>query len=682
MSIAMKSLFSSDTLNDIAAKSPGVIFQFHLTADGKGSFPYASPNIREIYGVSPEDVLLDASIVLPLVNPFDYDDVLESIRQSAITLKDWACEYRVNHPERGEIWLLGHARPERVQNGGTLWHGFITDVSDKKKVEVELVKTNRLYALTAQINQMVLHSSDPEIVLNEASRIAIESGNYRFAWIGKLNHQSQLVEPVAWSGHEEGYLSQMQPISLVERNPTNLGPTARSILTEKTVLNNRPKSNPEYNLWLNEAAKRGYSSSIALPIFVDGRIFGSFNLYSHAENFFTPSEVNLLETIAHNISFAMTTLDRKSKNLEAQMKLRKSEELFSAIANFSPDIISVLNPTGELIFNSSAALRIHGYTTEDLIGVNTITLIHPEDQEDVAAVLGKLIQSPGEYASVQYRYRNKDGSYIWMEATGYNQLNNPDLNGVIVISRDIGQRKKMEQDLTHALGVRDEFLSIASHELKTPLTSVKLILQMLSREVGPAQETTPLLKRVSKSLLTCTKQVDRITDLVENLLDVTRIRAGKLSLKMEISDLSETLEGTFERFEGLISESKCKVRIHIEPKVVGNWDRGRLEQVFVNLISNAIKYADGAEIEISLTKDKDCAILKVKDQGPGVPKDSHQAIFERFERGSSCRNFGGLGLGLFITKQIVEGHHGEIYLESELTKGSCFIVKIPLTFRQ
>lgn len=193
---------------------------------------------------------------------------------------------------------------------------------------------------------------------------------------------------------------------------------------------------------------------------------------------------------------------------------RRSQEVFAAITDLSPDIISIIDAEGNLVFNSPAAQRIHGYAPEDLIGKNTMELIHPEDREVVGQVMQELFSNPGSISSVQYRYQNKDLSYAWMEATACNQMENSLINGLVVISREISKRKKLEMDLGQALRLRDEFVSIASHELKTPVASMKLQLQMLLR-AGGFSATDPGKK--SQDLNSLLTQVNSLQRLIEDL---------------------------------------------------------------------------------------------------------------------------------------------------------------------
>lgn len=237
---------------------------------------------------------------------------------------------------------------------------------------------------------------------------------------------------------------------------------------------------------------------------------------------------------------------------------------------------------------------------------------------------------------------------------------------------------RLYQKARDAIRVRDEFFSVASHELMTPITSLKLELQLAKRRIQPERNKMPPPEKLKTMIDVWSIQVERLTDLVGDLLDVSRIQAGKLAFSFRECKVEEIVREVIDRFSEQLEQARCAVELPAGPSITATWDRFRMEQVFVNLISNAIKYAPGAPIRIHAASNGEHATLSVQDSGPGIPKDRHAKIFERFERGANARGVNGLGLGLSIVKEIVAGHQGEIHVESEVGRGAKFILHIPL----
>jgi two-component system sensor histidine kinase/response regulator len=364
-------------------------------------------------------------------------------------------------------------------------------------------------------------------------------------------------------------------------------------------------------------------------------------------------------------------------NFRDMTQMKKNEQVLAAITELSPDIISIVDANGTLVYNSTAAKRIHGYDNEEMIGNNTLDLIHQEDRAYVSQELTDLLKKPGGLTTVQYRYHNKDGSYSWMEATAFNLVKNPLIRGVVTISRKIEERKQLEMDLKDALSLRDDFLSIASHELKTPLTSIKLQLQMMIRAQTLKLENSGLRSGNMDNLL---EQISSLQHLIEDLLSVSKIRTGNLALTLAEEDLSHCVDKLISTYKNLFLEANCILETDIENNIKMNFDKQKVEQVLVNLMSNAIKYAPGSKVKIELKQNKGHAELRVQDLGPGIPAENHEMIFARFSRASSSSYTSGLGIGLFISKNIVEGHKGSIHVESQPGSGTTFIVKLPLQF--
>lgn len=252
---------------------------------------------------------------------------------------------------------------------------------------------------------------------------------------------------------------------------------------------------------------------------------------------------------------------------------------------------------------------------------------------------------------------------------------------VIALSRQCAQairRVKLFEDAKLAIQARDEFLSIASHELKTPLTPLKLQLQVLARRVqqGKTNELTDdkLLQLVDKSNL----QISRLTTLIEDLLDVSRITTGKMTLNFERFEVSEMVLEIIDQYRQQLRLESTEIEHELSPNIFATLDRVRIEQVIINILTNAGKYAPGKTIKITLALNGSLARISIKDHGPGIEKAHQKRVFERFERVSDRNNIGGLGLGLYISKQIIEAHGGTIFVESVPGDGSTFIIDIPL----
>jgi signal transduction histidine kinase len=247
------------------------------------------------------------------------------------------------------------------------------------------------------------------------------------------------------------------------------------------------------------------------------------------------------------------------------------------------------------------------------------------------------------------------------------------------LAQELGRRAGMAIDNARlyaqsqaSVQVRDQFLSVASHELRTPLTSLNMTVDAL---LDNTIQATP--ENLRKALSITRRQIKRLTLLVDELLDVSRITAGRLALELDDVDLSAVVREVLDRFEGELSRSGTSVSFDGRP-LVGRWDKSALDQVVTNLMSNALKFGAGKPIEITADGADGRATLVVTDHGIGIPSDRLPHIFERFERAVSAQQYGGLGLGLYIARAIVDAFGGTIQAQSAGPgAGATFTVQLP-----
>ncbi|HYO51979.1 sensor histidine kinase [Archangium sp.] len=224
-----------------------------------------------------------------------------------------------------------------------------------------------------------------------------------------------------------------------------------------------------------------------------------------------------------------------------------------------------------------------------------------------------------------------------------------------------------------AVRVREDFLSVAGHELRTPLTSLKLQLHLLSRTLSPG-----LREKSASRLSVIGRQVGRLESLVASLLDVGRLSAGRLELELGEMDLSALTREVLERLADVFEQAGCEVHLEAGAPVQGVWDAQRLDQVLVNLLTNAAKYGAGRPVHVRVEEAAGGATLTVRDEGIGIPAEALPRLFGRFERAVSEREYGGLGLGLYISRQLVEAMGGRVRVDSRPGEGATFTVELPL----
>lgn len=448
-------------------------------------------------------------------------------------------------------------------------------------------------------------------------------------------------------------------------------------------------------------------SFACLPLFVGTQNLGVLTLAFRQERTFGEEERRMLQAIAGQASIALERAELEQAGRRAAERLSFLAEATKTL-NQSLALEETLQAIAGLMIPTHADYCFFDVKQDDGT-VRRIARVH--DNPDIEAILSKsqwvrsertdmnlCALSTGEpalHAEIDDAWRKnvavneghlavleaiKLGSMITVPVYVQNELEGALTicmgpsgrrysEADLVLAREAAERASMalhhaklyEQAQT-AIRARDEFLAIASHELNTPLTALKLHAQRLQ------DASADKLPSIHEAIV---KQTERITRLVKELLDVSRIHGGRLSLRPESFDFADLLKDV------AVRHPEASIALEVNGDVRGSWDRVRMEQVVQNLISNAVKYGGGKPVKVQLSAQEQSVRLVVRDEGIGIAPEERARLFKKFERLSSARGFGGFGLGLWITRQVVDAHGGEIVLSSEHGQGTSVKVELP-----
>ena len=369
-------------------------------------------------------------------------------------------------------------------------------------------------------------------------------------------------------------------------------------------------------------------------------------------------------------------IERRERELALARLTMESEQRYRHLAEAIPHIVWTADAAGAIGYFNQRWFDVTGLPLEVSAGAGWLEAVHPEDRPRLEDDW-QLAMASGQPMQSEFRLRDSLGGDRWHLCRA---LPESDGDGRVVrwvgTLTDIDEEKQAHEHLQATIRLRDEFLSVASHELRTPLATLQLQLQsalrLFERPAGDA-----LGERLPKKLAGAVTQTHRLARLVDTLLDVSRIARGRLELRLEELDLAEVVREVVERFKDEAARAGCPLEAALSP-ARGHWDRLRVEQVVTNLLSNSIKYAAGKPIGILVEAREDTALFVVHDEGIGIEPAQLDRIFGRFERAAPARHYGGLGLGLYIVRQIVDAHGGQVTVVSRPGEGSTFTIELPL----
>ncbi|HZR23779.1 MAG TPA: ATP-binding protein [Vicinamibacterales bacterium] len=411
----------------------------------------------------------------------------------------------------------------------------------------------------------------------------------------------------------------------------------------------------------------GFRSAIVVPIIGRAGAIAALTFATAASGrTYDERDVAFVDDLARRVGLALDNARLLADARAAEERLRMAAEGASVgLWNFNVS-------TGELYWDATIR-RQFGVSPDETMSYDRFaSLVHAEDHARIADAFERAVRDRQPY-DVEYRIGSPDAP-TWIRALAHAQFT-PDgkahrMDGITI---DVTDRKQAADDLAAALATRDDFIAAASHELRNPLNALQLQLVGL-RRAAQRDPGSLASSAMSARFERTEEQVVRLIRLVDTLLDVSRIKAGRLDLEYDAIDLVDVARQVVQQFES----TGASIRLSCPDAIVGRWDRMRLEQVLLNLISNAVKYGDGQPVDIQLSLADGQARIDVADRGVGIPREMIPRLFARFERLTPDRRRGGFGLGLWITRQIVNAFGGWIDVQSVVGQGSTFTVVLPI----
>ena len=368
---------------------------------------------------------------------------------------------------------------------------------------------------------------------------------------------------------------------------------------------------------------------------------------------------------------------------ELEKLLKAQEEKFKQLLKNSFDMIVLLDSNGIQRYVSESCQKILGYSPQELTDVPVIEqMIHPEDQKKTLEGFQGILQKKA-HGGTQYRHRHKNGGWVYLEAFGTNQLDNPHIHSIVLNVRDITERKQAEKALKESEArlselnaAKDRFFSIIAHDLKSPFSNVAGLSELLAEQIHDKNygELENLASLIQQS-------VQRASGLLSNLLQWAQTQTGRMSCQPEKFSLKRSISETLELLCNVASRKEITLTADYPEDLVVFADKNMVNTILRNLLSNAVKFSySGGEVFLKVQKENNRALISVTDKGIGMTRENLQKLFKIQFRHSTTgtEKETGTGLGLLLCKEFVDLHQGKIWVESTINKGSTFYFTLPL----
>ena len=696
---------------------------------------YVSPAFERVFGLAPQAIYENPRAMPELVHPEDRQRVIDSFAawRRGGSPKGYAIEYRIIRPDGSVRWLRDRVTGILDEQGG-LWgaSGLAEDITERKRAEESLEESEARYRAlvdNAQVGVFRCRLSGEIDYLNRAAAAMagydrpeeiyeLKTGQFHADLEDRERVLTELKAQGRISGREVKMRNRRGEVRTLLASACLRGDiidgTLTDITEQKRAAERLAASEERYRLLVENSPdciktldpQGRFLSMNRAGLQAMGRTLEETLGRYYADDFLPSGQPAVRQAVGRAAAGERVTFEGRdvrgrvwlvtlvplrdgqgrverllgvsrdvTRTRQTEQAVRRSEERYRLLLENSPDCIKTLDAEGRFLSVNKAGLQMMGRTLEETLGRLYLNDFHPADQPAIRRGLAKALE--GETTSLEARSHPAAPRQInWLVT-----FVPPNVQGeVLVVARDVTGLKRAEEtmrraneELARLSRLKDEFLSMASHELKTPVTSIKLFCELALRQ------PQKVAARLPEVLATINRQADHLVSLVNDLLDVSRLDLGRVRLELEPCDVEELLDEVCRLSLELYPSHPLRCQPPPEPVLV-RADRSRLIQVLQNLIDNAAKYsAEGSPIEVSVAVANERVTLAVRDLGPGIAPEDLPHIFERFFKSPTQQALvPGLGLGLYISRELIKRHGGRLWAESTPGQGSTFYIELPL----
>jgi PAS domain S-box-containing protein len=580
----------------------------------------------------------------------------------------------------------GRILPVEVSSSGVEFQGrtyvqsIIRDQSELVAARRRVERQRDLYDMLSRCNHAIARVRDRVALYEAVARVAVEHGHFLFAWLAEALPDGSVVRAASF-GKDHGYLQELH-VSTRPDDTAGRGPAGRSLREGTSVVLNRFMDDPGTAPWHDRARQAGIASSASVPIRMRGTVVAALLVYAGEPDVFDEEIVRTLEEVAAEIGFGLEAL-------EVRKELDESRNLLQTVIDASATPVYAFDREGRALLINAAGARVMGVPC----GSGDTVAAHGASDDEVFATGRTLYveETLGAgalervFLSVKFPLRDLEGRVyaVGGVSTDITELRrvqrevteaNARLEHTVTMrTQELVEARDRAEQADHA---KTAFLSTVSHELRTPLNSILGFSEIVLRELSG-----PLNDEQRRQLTIVHDSARLLLDLINEILDLSRIEAGRMQLTVETFELADVLQRRVEALASQADSKGLRLACRLAPDLgTMTSDPKRIAQIVSNLLSNAVKFTDRGGIDLSAERSRDAVRIAVSDTGPGIAPNDVAQLFKPFVQVGELqeRHREGTGLGLAISRHLARALGGDITVTSEVGRGTTFTVTLPV----